>query len=136
CRDRVPGIEWLKIPDLHTICVVQTGCLHKVHRAHRFDSNCCFQGTVSANYSKMDLSIRGHSLLEDGSPINVPTGENCAGITCDGEQKWLSMRVRDANAINIRQKSVTGEMHRGILADFKTVTGPRSSRIAFCFSFR
>jgi hypothetical protein len=46
------------------------------------------------------------------------------------------MRVRDANAINIRQKSVTGEMHRGILADFKTVTGPRSSRIAFCFSFR
>jgi len=84
----------------------------------------------------MDLSIRGHSLLEDGSPINVPTGENGAGITCDGEQKWLSMRVRDANAINIRQKSVTGEMHRGILADFKTVTGPRSSRIAFCFSFR
>ena|SRR5262249_258818 len=27
-------------------------------------------------------------------------------------------------------------MHRGILADFKTVTGPRSSRVAFCFSFR
>jgi hypothetical protein len=51
----------------------------------------------------MDSSIRGHSLLEHGSPINVPTGENCAGITCDGKQKWLPLRARDANAINIRQ---------------------------------
>jgi hypothetical protein len=107
-----------------------------VYRAHWFDSNCRFHDTVSANYSKMDLSIRRHSLLEDGSPINVPSGENCAGITCDGEQKWLSLRVRDANAINIRRWSVTGEMHRGILADFKAVTDLRSSRVAFCFSFR
>jgi hypothetical protein len=37
----------------------------------------------------MDLSIRGHRLFKDGSPINIPTGEDSACIACDGEQKWL-----------------------------------------------
>ena len=46
------------------------------------------------------------------------------------------MRARSANAIDFRQQTVTGEMHSGILADFETVPGPRSSRVAFCFSFR
>ena len=74
--------------------------------------------------------------MEDGSPINLPTGENCPGIVCDGEQRQSSMRARSANAIDFRQQTVTGEMHSGILADFETVPGPRSSRVAFCFSFR
>jgi hypothetical protein len=85
----------------------------------------------------MDLSIRGHRLFKDGSPINVPTGEDSACITCDGEKKWLATQTRRAYAITgIRHWSVFGEMHHGILADFETATGLRSSRVAFCFSFR
>ena len=95
-----------------------------MHRAHRFDGNSCFYDTLSANHSKMDLSIRGHRLFKDGSPINVPTGEDSACITCDGEQKWLPTHTRRAHAImDIRQWCVFGEMHHGTLADFETATG-------------
>src|SRR5213076_2102938 len=66
-----------------------------------------------ANHSKMDLSIRGHRGFKDASPINVPTGEGRACITCDGEEKC-----------------------HGILADFEIATVLRSSRVALCFSFR
>jgi hypothetical protein len=72
----------------------------------------------------MDLSIRGHRLFKDGSPINVPTGEDSACITCDGEQEWLPMHTRQAHAImDIRQWSFFGEMHHGTLADFEAAMG-------------
>ena len=72
----------------------------------------------------MDLSIRWHHLFKDRSPINIPTGEDSACITCDGEQKWLPIRTRRTHAIvDIRQWSAFGEMHHGILADFEAATG-------------
>jgi hypothetical protein len=68
----------------------------------------------------MDLSIRGHRLFKDGSPINAPTGEDSACITCDGEQKWLPTDPRRAHAIvDIRQWCVLGEMRHGTLADLE-----------------
>jgi hypothetical protein len=106
-----------------------------VHRAHRFDGNCRFHDAVFANHSKMDLSIRGHRLFKDGSPINFPTGKDSAGITCDREKESLPVHMRQANAI-MDIRSIISEMHHGILADCKTVTGPRFSRVVFCFSFR
>jgi hypothetical protein len=108
-----------------------------VHRAHWFDGNSRFYDAVSANHSKMDLSIRGHRFSKDGSPINVPSGEDSVCITCDGEQKRLPTHTRQARAIvDIRQWSVFGETHRGIPADFETAAGLQSSRVAFCFCFR
>jgi hypothetical protein len=82
----------------------------------------------------MNLSIRGHRLFKDGSPINFPTGKDSAGITCDREKESLPVHMRQANAI-MDISSIISEMHHGIPADFKTVTVPRSSRVAFCFSF-
>src|SRR5512133_3247147 len=111
---------------------MQTGYRHVVRRAHRFDGNSCFYDTLPANYSKINPSIRGHRLFKDGSPINVPTGEDSACITCDGEQKWLRTRTHRVHAImGIGQWLVLGETHHGILADFKTVTSLQSSRVAF-----
>jgi len=108
-----------------------------VHVAHRFDGNYRFYDAILADHSNMDLSIRGNRLLEDGSPINIPIGENSAWITCDGEQNWLPVHTRRVNAImRITQWSVIGDMHYRTLADFETVMGLRSSRVAFCFSFR
>src|SRR5262245_13700121 len=133
----MPGVEWLKITDLQTVRVVQTGYRQVVHRAHRFDSNSHFYDTVSANHSKMDLSIRGHRLLKDGSPINVPTGEYSACIACDGEQQRLPLYARQTNAMmDFGQWFVISEMNHGILADFEIVMGLPCSRVAFCFSFR
>jgi hypothetical protein len=85
----------------------------------------------------MDLSIRGHRFSKDGSPINVPSGEDSVCITCDGEQKWLPTHTRQAHAIaDIRPWFIFGETHHGIFADFETATGLQSSRVAFCFPFR
>jgi hypothetical protein len=95
-----------------------------VHRAHRFDGNSRFYDAVPTNRSKMDLSIRGHRLFKDGWPINVPTGEDSVGITCDGEKKWLPTRTGQARKITgVRRWSIYGEMHRGVLTDFETATG-------------
>src|SRR4030095_7995256 len=116
---------------------MQTGYRQIVHRAHRFDGNSCFNDTVLANHSKMDLSIRGHRLFKNGSPINVPTGEDGACITRNSEQEWLPMHTSEAHAImDVRQWSVFGEGHHGSLANFEAVTSLRSSRVAFCVSFR
>jgi hypothetical protein len=47
------------------------------------------------------------------------------------------MHTSEAVAITtIRQWSVFGATHHGILADFETATSLESSRVAFCFSFR
>src|SRR3954454_13020217 len=92
-RDRMPGVEWLKITDLHMVGIVQTGCCHVMHRAHRFHRDGCFYELLSANHSKMDLSIDGHRFFKGRSPIDVPIDEDCAWITCDGEQKWLSIQT-------------------------------------------
>jgi hypothetical protein len=108
-----------------------------VHRAHWFDGNSRFYDAVSANHSKMDLSIRGHRVSKDGSPINVPSGEDSVCITCDGEEKWLPTYTRQAHAIgDIRPWSAFGETYHGILADFETATDLQSSRVTFGFSFR
>jgi hypothetical protein len=116
---------------------MRNGYRDVVHRGHRFDGNCPFYDAIAANHSKVDLSIRGHRGFKDGSPIKVPTGEDRAYITCDGEEKWLPMHMRQAHAITgVRQWSVFGEMRHGILADFEIATVLRSSRVAFCFSFR
>ena len=45
-------------------------------------------------------------------------------------------RVRPMRSWTSGSGVVFGEMHHGILADFETATGLRSSRVAFCFSFR
>jgi hypothetical protein len=82
----------------------------------------------------MDLSICGHRFSKDGSPINVPSGKDSACVTCDGEQKWLPIPTLQAYAI--MDISQFGETHHGISADFETATDLRSSRVAFCFSFR
>ncbi|SRR6266480_6745671 len=92
---------------------MQNGYRDVVHRGHWVDGNCPFYDAIAANHSKMDLSIRGHRGFKDASPINVPTGEPRACITCDGEEKC-----------------------HGILADFEIATVLPSSRVAFCFSFR
>jgi hypothetical protein len=85
----------------------------------------------------MDLSICGHRLFKNGSPINTPTGEDGARITCNSEQEWPPAHASEPHAITgIGQWPVFGEMHHGILTDFETATGLRSSPIAFCFSFR
>jgi hypothetical protein len=116
---------------------VQTGYRQAVHRAHWFDGNSCFHDTIPANHSKMDLSIRGHRLFKDGSPINVPTREDSAFITCDGEQKWLPIPMRRAHMITgINQWSAVGETRHGIIADFEGAMCVRSYCVAFCFSFR
>jgi hypothetical protein len=107
-----------------------------VHRAHRFDGNSAFYETLPANHPKMDLSIREYRLFKDGPPINVPTGEDRACITCDGEQKWLPTHTSRVHTImDIREWSVFGETHHGSFADFETATALQSSRVAFCFSF-
>jgi hypothetical protein len=107
-----------------------------VHRAHWFDGNSPFFDAASANHSKMDLSIRGHRFCKDGSPINVPSGEDSARITCDGEQKWLPIHTCPAHVIAGINQYVFGETHHGIIADFEAATCVRFSRVAFCFSFR
>src|ERR671918_611845 len=107
-----------------------------MHRAHRFDRNSCFYDTVSADHSKMDLPISGHRFFKNRSPINVPTGEDSACITCDGEQESLSMHRRQSRPVmEIRHWSVFREKLHRILTDFEAATGLRFSRVAFCFSF-
>src|SRR6186997_46794 len=116
---------------------MEPGCRQVVHRAHWFDGNSWFYDSVPANDSKVDLSIRGHRVFKDGSPINVPTGENSVCITGDAENKMAAIHTSHADAITgIRRWSVFGEVNHGILADFKVTTGLRSSRVAFWFSFR
>src|SRR5262245_45310736 len=103
-----------------------------MHGTHRFDDNSCLYDTVPSNYSEMDLSISGHLLFKDGSPVNVPTGEDGACITCNGEYEWLPMHMRETRAIiDVRDWSVLGRAHHGVVVDFETTTGLRSSCVAF-----
>jgi hypothetical protein len=47
------------------------------------------------------------------------------------------MHTLQANMITgINQWSLFGETHHGIIADFEAAMCVRSSRVAFCFSFR
>jgi hypothetical protein len=85
----------------------------------------------------MDLSIRGHRLSKDGSPINSPTGEDSAGIPCYCGKKWLPIHTPQTHAITgIGKCSLFGATRHGILTDFETATSLQSSRVAFCISFR
>src|SRR6516225_3360239 len=102
---------------------MQTTYCEVVHRAHRFYRNGRFYETIHISHPKMDLSIRGHRLFKDVSPINVPTGEDGAGITCDGEKKWLPVHTRRAHGITyIRQCFLFCEAHHRILADLEIAT--------------
>src|SRR5436190_7130480 len=104
--------------------MLPAGYRQVVHRAHRFDGNSRFYDPVLANHPNVDLSIRGHRPFKDGSPINIPAGEDGACITCDGEQEWLPMHTRRTHAITgFRQWSVLDEMNHGILANFETARG-------------
>ena len=116
---------------------MQNGYRDVVHRGHRFDGNCPFYDAIAANHSKMDLSIRGHCGFKDGSPINVPTGEIVRASRAMAKRNGCPCtRVRPMRSPASANGSVFGEMRHGILADFEIATVLRSSRVAFCFSFR
>jgi len=75
-----------------------------MHRAHWFDGNPGFYDTFPTYYSKMHFSMRWHRLFEHRSPIDIPTDEDCAWITCDCEQKWLPACTRRVDeSIDIRR---------------------------------
>jgi hypothetical protein len=69
----------------------------------------------------MDMSIRRHRFLKDGTPIYVPTCEDSAWITRDSEKKWLSRQTRWAQAITGTGSRVSCELYDGVMADFETV---------------
>ena len=115
---------------------MQNGYRDVVHRGHWVDGNCPFYDAIAANHSKMDLSIRGRRGFKDASPINVPTGEIVRASRAMAKRNGCPCNMRQAMR---SPASESGRLRRDAPWDpcrFEIATVLRSSRVAFCFSFR
>jgi hypothetical protein len=65
-----------------------------VRGEHWFDSDPLSFGTIAANDSKINFSIRGHAFLKDGRPIDIPTGEDGMRIPRDSEEDRATIDTR------------------------------------------
>src|SRR5215831_7419972 len=106
-----------------------------MHDNHRLDGNSLFD-TALANQAKMDLSIRGHAFFKGRSPVNIPSDEDGVRIARDGKQERPRQHIRQTNAISGIRWSMCARMRNRFPANLETATWFRSSRVAFCFSFR